>query len=83
MNINELILQNLELINKRLDQLDQKFDAKFNGLKCADQNVRIAMLEKKEEDRKGHSATFWAVGCAAISSFGLSLWQWLTTRSGS
>jgi hypothetical protein len=77
MSTDQLILDMLHQLDEKVCQLDRKFDEKFGGLKCQDQNIRIDRLEQKELDRKDHKKTLWAVALAAVSAFGLSLWQWI------
>lgn len=69
----ELLLSNLEAINKKLDTMNERFEK----LPCGVNNVRIDRLEQKETDRKESKNFMRACGLAAIGAFGLSVWTWL------
>lgn len=88
MTTNELILDMLERMERKLDQLDRKMDmkhtelaekvdARFESLTCQDQNLRIDRLEQQEFQRQGNKGLIWAGVFTALSAFGLSLWQWI------
>jgi hypothetical protein len=89
MSTDEMILDMLGRLDRRMEQLDQKIDLKhnelvakvdqkFNGLKCADQNLRIDRLEQKEIERKEGKALTVTALLAGVSAFGLTAWQWMT-----
>ena len=69
----KLLLSNLEAINKKLDDMNER----FNNLPCATNNVRLSLLEQKETDRKESRNFMWACFLAAIGAFGLSFWNWM------
>jgi len=69
----KLLLSNLEAINKKLDDMNER----FNNLPCAANNIRIDRLEQKENDRKETNNFVRAGFLAAIGAFGLSFWNWM------
>ena len=69
----KLLLSNLEAINKKLDDMNER----FNNLPCATNNVRLSLLEQKEIDRKETKNFVWAGFLAAVGAFGLSIWNWI------
>lgn len=81
MSTQELILDILGKVDKKIDLLDAKMESKFGKLRCDEQNVRMVVLEQKvnerEESRKESRATILAVVCASIGAFALSVWTWL------
>jgi hypothetical protein len=77
MTRDELILQIVEGLDKKLDHLNMKMDDRFANLKCNEQNLRITRIEDKLQDQRDHRKTLFAIGVAALGAFGLSLWQWI------
>jgi hypothetical protein len=90
MNTSELILEMLERMDRKMDQLDQKIDMKhteltekvdhrFSGLTCQDQNLRIDRLEQLEKSRQETRGLVWTALFTGIGAFGLTAWQWIRT----
>lgn len=80
MSTNELILDILGKMDKKIDNLDAKMESKFGNLKCGEQNIRIDRIEQREKDQQEHKAKFWAIALAALGAFGLSVWNWITKQ---
>jgi len=91
MNTQELILDMLtnldrkvesldKKINEKIDSLDKKIDEKLTKLPCEERSIRIDRLEQKEIERKEHKNLIWGALFAGIGAFGLGIWNWLKSQ---
>jgi hypothetical protein len=78
--LHKMIIRMLEGLDKKFDDLNTKVDARFAALKCNDQNLRIDRIEQREQDRKESRALIWTGLFAALSAFGMSMWNWINRQ---
>ena len=80
MSTNELIIEMLEKMDRKLDQYNQKLEDKFNKLPCGERIIRLDRLEQKEMERQDSRKLIWSAFFAALGAFGLGIWNWLRSQ---
>jgi hypothetical protein len=77
MNTDQLILDMLTKLDKRVEQLSQKMDSKFESLGCVNHALKLDRIEQTLAGQKERGAAWYAAFLAVVGAFGLSLWTWL------
>jgi hypothetical protein len=79
----QLILEMLTKLDKRVEQLSERMDTKFNSLGCVNHALKLDRIEQTLMSQKERKASWYAAALAVVGACALSVWNWISRGSQS